>query len=194
MPSQQYCPVCVCPRCHSVSRACDMVELGLIHSQSLTGSGIPIVMWSLTCSQRGFASREQDEVGGGGEAVRGHHAVPFNGWIKWHIKNHSWLEVFAFSEKGTWWPEGTFKKCYRGLVEKGFCSVFVTTDMFLDCFQSFDWLSSCLKWFYNFFVIVWSPTIAGGTHIAVLYNRKSERERERVFSQFSVAAKNYYYY
>lgn len=42
-----------------------MLELGLIHSQSLAGSGIPIVMWSLTCTQRGFAWGEQDEAGGG---------------------------------------------------------------------------------------------------------------------------------
>lgn len=54
----------------SVSRAvplaaCDMLELGLIHSQSLAGSGIPIVMWSLTCTQRGFARGGQAEAGGG---------------------------------------------------------------------------------------------------------------------------------
>lgn len=51
--SQEFRPVCVCVPVeksgYSVPRAmllaaCDMLELGLIHSHSLAGSGIPIVM------------------------------------------------------------------------------------------------------------------------------------------------------
>lgn len=92
----------------SVSRAmplaaCDMVELGLIHSQSLAGSGIPIVMWSLTCTQRGFAWGGAGRGGGRVTAVEGHPTVPFNGWIRCHIKNHSWLGVFLLLSAGTWW-------------------------------------------------------------------------------------------
>lgn len=92
--SQECCPICVCPGWKrlvgTASRAvplaaCDMLELGLIHSPSLAGSGIPIVMWSLTCTQHDFARGEQAEAGGKGTAVGGHPAVPFNGWIRCHI-------------------------------------------------------------------------------------------------------------
>lgn len=84
--------------------ACDMLELGLIHSQSLAGSGIPIVMWSLTCTQHGFARGEQAEAGGRGPAVGGHPAVPFNGWIRCHIKkkkDYSWPGLFFCFTAGT---------------------------------------------------------------------------------------------
>lgn len=38
-------------------------------------------------------------------AVGGHPAVPFNGWIRCHIGNHSWRGVLFFSLQRPWWPE-----------------------------------------------------------------------------------------
>lgn len=47
--------------------ASDMLELGLILSQSLAGSGIPIVIRSLTCTQMVLPKGEQAKAGGRGQ-------------------------------------------------------------------------------------------------------------------------------
>lgn len=148
--------------------AFDMVELGLIHSQSLAGSGIPIVMWSLTCTR--LCLRRAGQGRGRGTAVGGHPAVPFNGWIRCHIKNHSWLGVFSLSVQG---HDDRLSACWERITKH-----FVKSLYYCICPKvyriSFSMVLLRLVASFllsDFATSIWlSWAVAGDTHVVIIFD------------------------
>lgn len=105
---QECCPVCVCPGWKGLPLCLKTGAFGRLRHGWIRSDSFPVPGWVRNPYCRvifdmhpaWFCLKGARQGGGRGMAVRGHPTEPFSGWIRCHIKNHSWLEGFFFSEQG----------------------------------------------------------------------------------------------